>query len=126
MRNKLSVACFVAAAIFGVLLWLGRRWRRDGSLFLFYLGVYSLGRFFLSYLRLDSNSEGLGLNQQQWLSLFSLLLATSIWAYRLAVSRTMATGEKALAGGNRLPPRVVRRREQRARAKRTRAPGKPR
>lgn len=62
--------------ILGVLWKLLGRIRPDGSLFLLYLILYSVGRFFLSFLRLDSNTVFLSLNQPQWLCL--LVLAVSI------------------------------------------------
>ncbi len=61
--------------IFGVLWKLRGRIRPDGALFLLYLVTYSIGRFFLSFLRLDSNTVLLGLNQAQWLSLIVLAVA---------------------------------------------------
>ncbi len=62
--------------IFGVLWKLRGRVRPDGAIFLLYLVTYSFGRFFLSFLRLDSNTVLLGLNQPQWLSL--IVLATAL------------------------------------------------
>ena len=62
--------------IFGVLWKLRGRIRPDGTLFLLYLIAYSIGRFFLSFLRLDSNTVLLGLNQPQWLSI--IVLATAL------------------------------------------------
>lgn len=54
--------------IFGILLKLRGRLGREGNLFPAYLIAYSTGRFFLSFLRLDSNTVLLGLNQPQWIS----------------------------------------------------------
>ncbi len=61
--------------IFGLLWKLLGRFKPDGSLFLLYLVIYSTGRFFLSFLRLDSNTVIRGLNQAQWLSLIVLAVA---------------------------------------------------
>ncbi len=61
--------------IFGILWKLLGRIRPDGSLFLFYLTLYSIGRFFLSFLRLDSNTVFLSMSQPQWISLLVLLVA---------------------------------------------------
>ena len=79
--------------IFGVLLKLRRRIRPDGSVFLLYLVTYSFGRFFLSFLRLDSNTVLIGFNQAQWLSLIVLAIALPIllfqqgsWSKRKSVS----------------------------------------
>ncbi|MBI2851702.1 MAG: prolipoprotein diacylglyceryl transferase [Chloroflexi bacterium] len=62
--------------IFGALWMLRDRIRREGNLFLIYLISYSTGRFLLSFLRLDSNTVFLSLNQAQWISL--LVLAVSL------------------------------------------------
>jgi phosphatidylglycerol:prolipoprotein diacylglycerol transferase len=61
--------------IFGILWKLRGRVQPVGSLFLFYLIFYSIGRFFLSFLRLDSNTVFLSLNQVQWISLLVLVVA---------------------------------------------------
>jgi phosphatidylglycerol---prolipoprotein diacylglyceryl transferase len=57
------------------LLWISRRhaqWLKAGDLFLVYLGIYSAGRFFLEYLRLDvALVAGININQV----FFILLLA---------------------------------------------------
>ena len=68
--------------IFGVLLKLRRRIRPDGSLFLLYLTLYSTGRFFLSFLRLDSNTVFLSLNQPQWIGLLVLVVAIPLLVFR--------------------------------------------
>ena len=61
--------------IFSILWKLRGRVQPGGTLFLLYLIIYSTGRFFLSFLRLDSNTVVLGLNQAQWLSLIVLAAA---------------------------------------------------
>ncbi|MBI2288319.1 MAG: prolipoprotein diacylglyceryl transferase [Chloroflexi bacterium] len=62
--------------IFAILWrWQGRI-RPDGSLFGLYLSLYATGRFLLSFLRLDSNTVFLSLNQAQWISL--LVLAVTV------------------------------------------------
>jgi phosphatidylglycerol:prolipoprotein diacylglycerol transferase len=61
--------------IFGMLWKLRGRIRPSSALFLLYLTLYSTGRFFLSFLRLDSNTVLLGLNQAQWISLLVLAVA---------------------------------------------------
>lgn len=62
-------------AIFGLLWKLKVRLKPPGSLFLLYLNLYAFGRFFLSFLRQDSNFMALGLNQPQWISLLVLSVA---------------------------------------------------
>ena len=61
--------------IFGILWKLRGRLKPDGSLFLLYLTLYSFGRFFLSFLRLDSNTVFLSLSQPQWISILVLVVA---------------------------------------------------
>ena len=70
----------------GLLLWLGRRYQdrlKSGDLFLVYLIVYPIGRFFLEFLRLDS-SQVAGLNANQTLMLIVLVLSSAvlIWRHR--------------------------------------------
>jgi len=51
----------------GLLLWLGRRYHnrlKTGDIFLAYLVVYPVGRFFLEFLRLDTSMVG-GINANQ-------------------------------------------------------------
>lgn len=73
--------------IFGVLWKLRGRIKPDGTLFLLYLVSYSIGRFFLSFLRLDSNTVLLGLNQPQWLSFIVVAVALPMLLLRLASYR---------------------------------------
>ncbi len=61
--------------IFGILWKLRGRVQPSGTLFLLYLIIYSTGRFFLSFLRLDSNTVLLSLNQAQWISILVLAVA---------------------------------------------------
>ncbi len=68
--------------IFGILWKLRGRVRPDGALFLLYLILYSVGRFFLSFLRLDSNTVFLSLNQPQWISILVLVVAIPLWVFR--------------------------------------------
>ncbi len=70
-------------AIFGLLWKLKGRIHPPGSLFLMYLSLYAFGRFFLSFLRHDSNFVGLGLNQPQWISLTVLVVAVPWLLIRL-------------------------------------------
>jgi phosphatidylglycerol:prolipoprotein diacylglycerol transferase len=70
----------------GLLLWLGRRYQerlKTGDLFLIYLIVYPIGRFFLEFLRLDS-SQVAGLNANQTLMLIVLVLSSAalLWRHR--------------------------------------------
>lgn len=68
--------------IFGLLWKLRGRIRPDGGLFLIYLTVYSVGRVFLSFLRLDSNTVFLSLSQPQWISILVLAVTIPLLIYR--------------------------------------------
>ncbi len=76
--------------IFGILWKLLGRIRPDGSLFLLYLPLYSIGRFFLSFLRLDSYTVFLSLSQPQWISLLVLAVAIPILIFQKVSRREPA------------------------------------
>jgi len=67
--------------IFGVLLKLKGRVRPDGSLFLVYLGLYSLWRVGIDFLR-EGTPFLLGLHQAQVIALIVLAIVVSLLAYR--------------------------------------------
>jgi len=60
--------------IFGVLLWWFPRKKRDGDIFLGYVGLYAVGRFFLEFLRGDED-RGFMFNHLLSTSQFIALLA---------------------------------------------------
>ncbi len=62
----------------GVLLWLERRFKHDGLLFLSYLPLYSLGRFLLTFVRQETIVLW-GLQQAQILAI--AILVTSLTAF---------------------------------------------
>lgn len=76
--------------IFGMLWVLRNRIRKEGSLFLVYLISYSVGRFFLSFLRLDSNTIFLSLNQAQWISILVLAVAFPLLILKLPSRKKVA------------------------------------
>jgi phosphatidylglycerol---prolipoprotein diacylglyceryl transferase len=61
----------------------------DGVLGLVFLGIYAVGRFFLSYLRADQVEYGL--RQAQWASLVMIILAIGFSLYLLLRRREAAT-----------------------------------
>ena len=67
--------------IFGILWKLRGRIQPGGTLFLLYLILYSVGRFFLSFLRLDSNTVFLSLSQPQWISILVLVVAIPLLVF---------------------------------------------
>ncbi len=69
-----------------VLLWMGRKYEnrlKDGDIFLTYLIIYPLGRFFLEFLRLDAAYLG-GINANQTLMAVVAIsaAATLFWRHR--------------------------------------------
>ena len=72
--------------IFGLLWLLRGRLKRDGALFLMYLILYSIGRFFITMLR-ENDVFIFGLLQAQVVSLLVLLVAVPwlVWLYRRPV-----------------------------------------
>ena len=82
--------------ILGLLWKLRGRFQPDGTLFAVYLVLYSVGRFFLSFLRLDSNTVFLSLNQPQWICLLVLLIAVPV-----AVSRRVSWRRAQIPGNLR-------------------------
>jgi phosphatidylglycerol:prolipoprotein diacylglycerol transferase len=58
-----------------VLLWVARRfekWLKPGDIFYMYMIMYSIGRFFLEFLRVDASQVG-GLNFNQTFVVFVAL-----------------------------------------------------
>jgi len=67
--------------IFGILLKLRGRLKPDGSLFLVYLGLYSLWRVGIDFLR-EGTPFLLGLHQAQVIAIIVLAITVSLLAYR--------------------------------------------
>ena len=82
-----SLWCLLIA---GVLIAAGRRWRdrlAPGNLFVAYVGLYTLGRFFFERLRVDPANEIAGLRINEWVSLVLFVGAWTIFAVRQARHR---------------------------------------
>ncbi len=69
-----------------VILRLGRRFRKDGLVFLSYLSLYSLGRFILTFVR-QENQFFWGLQQAQIIALLAFLISLAAMIYFTRVSR---------------------------------------
>jgi phosphatidylglycerol:prolipoprotein diacylglycerol transferase len=67
--------------VFGILLKLRGRFQPDGSLFLIYLGIYSLWRLGIDFLR-EGTPFLFGLHQAQVISIVVLAVVVSLLAYR--------------------------------------------
>ena len=64
------------------------RLRPRGMFFVLYGALYSIGRFFLSFLRVESNEYFLDLNQAQIIALLVLLVAVPLLVFRAQVVRS--------------------------------------
>lgn len=93
-------------AVFLVLVFVLRRRleRYPGALFLCYLGLYSVGRFFVEGLRLDSLMAG-GLRTAQLMSLLLIVAAAAglVWRLRTAPADTYAGPGPQARRGARAP-----------------------
>jgi phosphatidylglycerol:prolipoprotein diacylglycerol transferase len=77
-----SMATFV---IFGVLLWWFPRKKRDGDVFLAYLGLYAVARFFLEFLRGDEDRGSVFhhlLSTSQFIALLALAGIATVFIWR--------------------------------------------
>lgn len=68
--------------VFAVLLILSRKKKAQGNKFLLYIILYSIGRFFLEFLRGDGAPVVFGLRSAQITSLVAILLSSLLMAYR--------------------------------------------
>lgn len=89
-------------ALFGVLWFLRGRLKPEGSLFVAYAALYASIRLPLSFLRLDSNTVALGINQQGWASIVVLVGAVAAW---LVMRSRIGTPEALSTGVARMRPR---------------------
>lgn len=73
------------------IIWpLRHRLRPRGMVFVLYGALYSVGRFFLSFLRVETNSYALGLNEAQIASLVIMLVAVPLLVYKAQIVRPPA------------------------------------
>jgi len=91
-----SLATF---SILGALLWRFRRKTRDGEIFLLYMGVYAVARFFLEFLRGDED-RGFVFNHllstSQFIALLALVAAVGLTIF---VRRRSGEGPRAKEPG---------------------------
>ncbi|GGK48332.1 prolipoprotein diacylglyceryl transferase 1 [Planomonospora parontospora subsp. parontospora] len=95
-----------------VLIWAGRRFAlRHGRVFALYVAGYTVGRFWIEGLRVDTAHHILGLRLNQWTSivLFLAALAYFWWARNRTDEELVGTGagadaEAAAAGGEPADP----------------------
>ena len=76
-----SLMSFAVAAF--CLLYLQRRKRYDGQVFVWFLGLYALGRFVIEFLRADDRGGMFGISTSQWIGL--AIIAAAYAVHRLRV-----------------------------------------
>ena len=91
------------ALIFGALWWLWGRLKPDGMLFVAFLSLYSFGRFFITFLRLDKIWFA-GLQEAHLISIGILFVTVPLLIYR---------GRWTLWGEESAPPARARPRQRR-------------
>jgi phosphatidylglycerol:prolipoprotein diacylglycerol transferase len=75
----------VCLALFGFLLWLGRRRHRDGDIIIAYTALYAIARFVLEFFRGDADRGfffGGMLSTSQFIGIIMLALAVVILIVR--------------------------------------------
>ncbi|MBS3941495.1 MAG: prolipoprotein diacylglyceryl transferase [Actinobacteria bacterium] len=81
-------------ALFGVLLWVGRRGklRRGALAFVYFIG-YGIGRAWIEALRVDTAERYLGLSRNNWVALVVIVLGVAglIWWQRRATPEPAGT-----------------------------------
>ena len=75
-----------------VILYSSRYFKKDGSVFLSYLALYSLGRFVLSFVR-QENVIIMGLQQAQIIAAVIFLIAVAVLIYRSRTVKSKITAE---------------------------------
>ena len=95
-------------AILGVVWYLRDRLRPDGMIFALYAGLYAIGRFFISFLRLDSDKIW-DLNQAQLVCIAILIIVVPLLAYRAQLVRPGPGRPPTPRAPQEAPPRRRRR-----------------
>jgi phosphatidylglycerol:prolipoprotein diacylglycerol transferase len=94
----------------GFLLWMGRRFKRrlkDGDIFLTYLVIYPVGRFFLEFLRLDASMVG-GINANQtFMAIVALCAGAALFLRHRNDKQIPAEPEQLPEQKDELPPSPV-------------------
>jgi phosphatidylglycerol:prolipoprotein diacylglycerol transferase len=79
----------LGVVLFGSLLRLERKPRRQGCLIFAFAGLYSAGRFWLEFLRGDLDRGFWGpFSTSQWLSLLVLVVFSALWVRPIGETRT--------------------------------------
>ena len=101
------VQLFESAAtlvIFGILLWQFRRKTRDGQIFLLYLTLYAVARFFLEFLRGDPD-RGFVFNHllstSQFIAILAIITAGIIYLKAYRGQKTRKVAERVMPAAKR-------------------------
>ena len=73
---------------------LRKRIRPQGMFFALYLGTYSIGRFFLSFLRLETNEYFGGLNEAQIVALIVIIATVPLLVWKAQLVQVSEGGER--------------------------------
>lgn len=86
-------------AIFGFLIWLGKRRAFDGQIIYSYMIIYGVARFTIEFWRDDPRGQVLGLSTSQFISIimFALGLAMTLYHWRRRSSQSVAHGQDVAA-----------------------------
>jgi phosphatidylglycerol---prolipoprotein diacylglyceryl transferase len=91
--------------IFGILLWRYRHKKQDGEIFVLYLTLYAIARFFLEFLRGDEDRGFVFhhlLSTSQFIAILAVLVSMGLWTYlrrqRAAVLAPVAASPRQSRG----------------------------
>lgn len=93
-------------AIFAVLLWWFPRKKHDGDVFLSYLGLYAVARFFLEFLRGDEDRGFVFhhlLSTSQFIALLALAGVVIVFIWRRIYGGNMLSANPGTGGGRIVP-----------------------
>ncbi len=88
-KESIPIQLYSSAALFGLaafLFWFSKRKHVDGDVFLAYLGIYSVLRFFTEFFRVN-DAVALDLSLPQWISLI-LFFTAFLWKILRSRSRS--------------------------------------
>ena len=94
---------------FALLMWLGRQKRlrlREGDILWIYLIVYSIGRFVIEQIRLDSATVG-GLKTPAVVAILTIVIAWTMLVYRHRPNSTAPYADASPPGGRASGPRAI-------------------
>ena len=85
-------------ALAGILWLMKDRLQPHGMLFALFFAGYSIGRFFISFLRVESNTYLFGFNEAQLVALAIMLVTVPLLVYKARLVRPTASGSGPRSG----------------------------